>query len=181
MNLLATSRLTAAKEEENPRPTAIVIGYGPVGQTAARVLNEFGVQPVVIDLNVDTVRSLSTAGKPAIYGDATRREILEAAGVRDAKFLLITVPDVLARTVAILTAKDLNADLHIIVRARYLQERAWLQEMGATDVCTEEGEVAIGLAALLLRKMEANEDRIRAEIGRIKNELDQCEPNEVGE
>jgi CPA2 family monovalent cation:H+ antiporter-2 len=146
-----------------------------VGQTASRILNEFGVQPVVLDLNVDTVRSLSSAGKPAFYGDATRRDLLEAAGIRDAKFLLITVPDVLARTVAILTAKDLNPELYIIVRARYLQERAWLEEMGATDVCTEEGEVAIGLSALLLRKIGAPEDRIRAEIARIKTELNHRE------
>lgn len=147
---------------------------------AVLILTEFGIQPVVIDLNVDTVQHLTNAGTPAIYGDATRRDILEAASIRDAKYLLITVPDVLIRTVSILTAKDLNPELHIFARARYIQERAWLEEVGATDVCTEEGEVALGLTVLLLRKMGADEHRIQAEIKRIEKEFSVREPDELG-
>jgi len=151
--------------------TAVVAGYGPVGQTACRILKEFGMRPVVVDLNLDTIRSLTESGQLAVYGDATQREILSAAGICEAKYLLVTIPEVLARTVVILAAKDLNAELRVFSRARYLQERAWLEEVGATEVVSEEGETALGLAALLLREVGADEERIRMEIARIQDEL----------
>jgi CPA2 family monovalent cation:H+ antiporter-2 len=151
--------------------TAVVVGYGPVGQTACRILKEFGVRPVVVDLNLDTVRSLAESGELAVYGDATQREILAAAGIREAKYLLVAVPEVLTRTVVILAAKDLNPDLRVFARARYIQERAWLEEVGATGVVTEEAETAVGLAVLLLREVGADQERVREEIRRIQEEL----------
>jgi CPA2 family monovalent cation:H+ antiporter-2 len=150
---------------------AVIVGYGPVGQTAARLLRDFGVQTVVIDLNLDTIRDLASGGELAIYGDATRQDILEAAGIRDAKYLLVTVPDVLVRTLVVITAKELNHDLKVFVRARYLKERAWLEEVGATQICIEEAETALGLAVLLLREMGADEERVREVTSRVQGEM----------
>ena len=129
------------------------------------------MRPIVVDLNLDTVRQLVDAGDIAVYGDATQRDILEAAGIRQAKYLLVTIPEVLARTVVVLTATDLNPNVRVFARARYIQERAWLMEVGATAVVTEEGETAIGLAVLLLQEMGAEEGRISTELRRIKAEL----------
>jgi CPA2 family monovalent cation:H+ antiporter-2 len=153
------------------RPRAIIVGYGPVGKTASSILKEFGVEPVIIDLNIDTVTGLAAAGELSVYGDAARRDILEAAGISSAQYLLVTTPDPHTRTVIILVARDLNPDLKVFVRARYLGERAWLDEIGATEACFEEGEAAIGLATLLLREMGADEDRIRLEVRRSRTRL----------
>jgi CPA2 family monovalent cation:H+ antiporter-2 len=150
---------------------AVVVGYGPVGQTAARVLRDFGLRTMVVEMNLDTVRDLGAGGELAVYGDSTRQDILEAAGIRDAKYLLITVPDVLVRTLVTITAKELNPQLKVFVRARYIKERAWLEEVGATQICTEEAETAIGLAKLLLREVGADENRVKDVIGRVQEEL----------
>jgi CPA2 family monovalent cation:H+ antiporter-2 len=168
------ARVTLAKLSANgqSKPKAVVVGYGPVGRTASRILSEFDVLPVVIDLNLDTVRNLTSQGQVAVYGDATQRQILSSAAIQEAKYLLVTVPDVLVRTVTILTAKEMNPELRVFVRARYLGERAWLDEVGATEVCTEEGETAVGLAILLLRAMGADEARIQQEVRKIRHELD---------
>jgi CPA2 family monovalent cation:H+ antiporter-2 len=168
---LTTQAGLGAVGDELPLVRAVIVGYGPVGQTARQVLNDFGVQTVVVDLNLDTVRQLAARGGLAIYGDATQRDILNAAGIREAKYLLVTVPEVLARTVVILAAKELNADLRVFARARYIQERAWLAEVGATAVIAEEAETALALAALLLREVEASPERIRRESDRIQREL----------
>jgi CPA2 family monovalent cation:H+ antiporter-2 len=153
------------------KPRALIVGYGPVGKTASTILKDFGVEPVVIDLNVDTIANLLAAGELAVYGDAGQREILEAAGVSAAKYLLLTIPDLQTRTVVILVARELNPELKIFVRARYMEERAWLEEIGATEVCFEEAEVAIGLASLLLREVGADDDRVRLELRRIRTRL----------
>ena len=153
------------------KPKAVIVGYGPVGQTASRILKDFDIPLVIIDLNLDTVRNLVESGQAAIYGDASLRKILEAAGIQKADYLLVTIPDVLARTPVILIAKELNPELHVFARARYLQERAWLEEIGVTDICIEEAETAIGLAILLLREVGADGDRIQKEIQKIRAEL----------
>lgn len=170
-NLRVRAQLSEAGHVDEQPVTAVIVGYGPVGQTAARILKSFGVRPVVVDLNLDTIRTLAKAGELAVYGDATQRDILEAAGIKVAKYLLVTVPEVLVRTVVILAAKDLNPELRVFARARYLQERVWLEEVGATGVVTEEGETALGLAVLLLREVGADEERVRAEIRSIRREL----------
>jgi CPA2 family monovalent cation:H+ antiporter-2 len=159
-----------AREEHPDRPRAIVVGYGPVGRTACKILKDFGVEPVIVDLNVDTVSNVSATGGLAVYGDASHRDIQAAAGIHHAKYLLITIPDLATRTVIVLVARELNPDIKVFVRARYLQERAWLDEIGVTEVVYEEAEAAIGLAGVLLREVGANEDRIRDELRRIRSQ-----------
>ena len=156
---------------ENATTRAVIVGYGPVGQTAARILRGFGVETVVVDLNIDTIRELANNGELGVYGDSTRHDILEAAGIKEAKYLLVTVPDVLVRTLVIITAKEINSELKVFARARYLKERAWLEEVGATQICIEEAETAVGLAKLLLSEVDADPERVAAEVLRIQREL----------
>lgn len=153
------------------RPRAIIVGYGPVGQTASRLLTECGIKPIVVDLNLDTIRQLMDRKVDAIYGDAGNADILEAAGVRSAKYLLVTIPEMLSRSLIILTAKNLNPELRVFVRARYIQDRVWLEEVGANGVVTEEGETAVSLAVMLLDEMGWDKDQIRKETRRIQKEL----------
>ncbi len=163
-------RLAKDMTETSP-PRAIIVGYGPVGQTASRLLTECGIKPIIIDLNLDTVRQLTDRGVDAIYGDAGNTDILEAANIRTAKYLLVTIPEMLVRSLVILTAKNLNPELRVFVRARYIQDRVWLEEVGANGVVTEEGETAVSLAVMLLEEMGSDKDEIRKETRRIQTEL----------
>jgi CPA2 family monovalent cation:H+ antiporter-2 len=169
LNQLAVDRLRDGHVAD--KVTAVIVGYGPVGQTAARILVGFDIQPVIIDLNLDAVRELSAQNMLAIYGDATRPDILQAANIAAARYLLVTVPDVLVRTMVIINAKEENPDLRVFARARYLQERAWLEEVGATQIITEEAETAVGLAVLLLREIGADEARVREEVRKLQSAL----------
>lgn len=164
-------RLSERGQELGIKTRAVIVGYGPVGQTASRILKDFDIPLVIIDLNLDTVRTLIESGQVAVYGDASRRDILKAAGIQKADYLLVTIPDILTRTAVIVTARELNPEIHVFTRARYLRERVWLEEMGATDISIEEAETAIGLAILLLREVGADGDRIQKEIQEIRGEL----------
>ncbi len=149
---------------------ALVVGYGPVGQTVTRILSTFGIEPVVVELNVDTVTRLLESGVRAVYGDAFQPEILEAAGLRDARYLIVTLPDLTSRIPVIVNARMANPDIKILVRARYLAERAMLEELGTTAVCYEEAEAAVALADLLLREVGADGKQIQEEAARIREE-----------
>ena len=170
-NLEEKVRFSQQVQKPGIKTKAVIVGYGPVGRTASRILGDFNVPLVIIDMNIDTVRKLRESGQAAIYGDASRRDILEAAGIKKADYLLVTIPDVLTRTTVILTAKDLNPELHVFARARYLQERAWLEEIEVDDICIEEAEAAMGLAILLLHKVGADDNHIQKEIQKIRAEL----------
>jgi CPA2 family monovalent cation:H+ antiporter-2 len=171
LNEAMAVRVATSDGADDAKTRAVIVGYGPVGQTAARILRGFGVETVVVDLNIDTIRELANNGELGVYGDSTRHDILEAAGIKDAKYLLVTVPDVLVRTLVIITAKEINSELKVFARARYLKERAWLEEVGATQICIEEAETAVGLAKLLLSEVGADPERVAAEVLRIQREL----------
>ena len=131
------------------KPPAIVIGYGPVGKKVASILRESDFEVVIVDLNVDTVNNLVAEGQAAIYGDAGRREILKAARIEAAKYLLITIPD-FTKTIGIVTSThSLNPEIKIFVRARFLYAKSILEELGVTAVFFEEEEIAKAMTKAL--------------------------------
>jgi CPA2 family monovalent cation:H+ antiporter-2 len=176
LNHRAIKRGTSATMQErmmvslDARPRAIVVGYGPVGQTVTRILRKFGIEPVIVDLNINTVTKLSASGFFAIYGDAGQRNILEAAGITKSDYLLITLPDLTSRIPVIVEARALNPAIKILVRARYLAERSMLEELEATAVCYEEAEAAVALADLLLQEIGAKPEEMEEEADLIRKE-----------
>ena len=78
------------EQDDSGRHRAVVVGYGPVGRTLARLLRENEIEPIVIELNLDTVREVTSGGGRAVYGDATHRDTLEQAGLADAVALVLS-------------------------------------------------------------------------------------------
>ncbi|RPJ52573.1 MAG: sodium:proton exchanger, partial [Acidobacteria bacterium] len=116
------------------RPTAVVVGAGPIGRNVARLLRENGVEPAVIELNMDTVRELRGQGYDAVYGDAGRTETLVRAGVASAQALVISVAGMPGVEETIRIARELNPGIQILVRTVYLREGSRLRRAGADAV-----------------------------------------------
>jgi CPA2 family monovalent cation:H+ antiporter-2 len=133
-----------------PRPLAIIVGHGPVGRLVDAMLSDAGLRIVIVEMNLEIVRKLVKAGRSAIYGDATRREVLERAGIREASHLILSLPQKEDRIQLVLAARELNPDVEIVVRARYLAERDMLLKVGASKVVFEEGEAGIALTRHVL-------------------------------
>jgi CPA2 family monovalent cation:H+ antiporter-2 len=110
------------------------------------LLRDAGIHTVIIEMNMDTVASLVKAGRTAIYGDATRPEILSHAGVGRASYLIITLPQSANRNDLIHAARELNPEIELIVRARYLAEGDALRGAGVSRMVFEEGETGIAMA-----------------------------------
>ncbi|HEY0967317.1 MAG TPA: cation:proton antiporter [Opitutaceae bacterium] len=138
-------------------PRAIVVGYGPVGRTIVNRAKELGLEPFVIDLNVDTILALQAEKIHALYGDASRRDILSQAGIKTASRLVITIPDNAAAVSILTAAREMNPDLGAIVRARYSVEGPDLTHAGADAVFSDEAEVATALAIGLMAHVKAGQ------------------------
>jgi hypothetical protein len=114
----------------------VIVGYGPTGRTVLRLLRENGVEPTMLELNVDTVRELKQEGIDAVYGDATRPESLEAAGVATAGSLILTSAGMPNSADVIRTARELNPRIRVLARAAYLRDLPTLRNAGADTVYT---------------------------------------------
>jgi CPA2 family monovalent cation:H+ antiporter-2 len=153
------------------RHRAVVVGYGPVGRTLARLLRENAFEPVIIELNADTVRELTSRGIRAIHGDATHRDTLERAGIEDAVALILSSSSSHGAGEVMGIARELNPRLVIFARSGYLSELPGLREAGADIVFAGEGEVALAMTEFLLRRLGATPDQVDRERARIRSEL----------
>lgn len=150
---------------------AVVIGYGPVGRTVARLLRENGIQPCVIEMNLNTVRELRAQGVSAIYGDACQRDILISAGVEHSDSLILTASSVQGSDEVVRIARELNPGIHVLARSTYVRELPGLRAAGAETVFAGEGEVALALTETLLRELGATPEQIDRERERVRAEL----------
>jgi CPA2 family monovalent cation:H+ antiporter-2 len=161
----------APVREVDARHRAVVVGYGPTGRTVTRLLEENGIQPTIIELNVDTVRELREQGREAVYGDATRQEVLQAAGVADADTLILSSAGMSHSAEVIRAARELNPSTYVLARTAYLKEMPSLQRAGADGVFAGEGEVALAFAEVLLERLGATPEQLDRERDRAHEEL----------
>ena len=163
--ILANAQVAADVEHG---PHAIIVGYGPVGRQVDELLRKAGRDTVIIDLNIDAIAALRASGRRVLYGDASRREILDHAGVAQASHVILTMPASSDRASVIATAKALNPDAQILVRLRYLRDVDAVRRLGASGVVVDELEAAVALTELVLAHTGANAGVIAAEAARVR-------------
>jgi CPA2 family monovalent cation:H+ antiporter-2 len=157
--------------EDNPAHRAVIVGYGPIGQMVSRILRQRGIEPTVIEMNIETHRKLRSEGQPVVYGDANRREVLEQAGITGSASLILSASGTAAATEAVRAARELNPRIHVVARADYLRETELLRQAGASEVFSGEGEVALAIADSILRKLGATPDQLDESRERIRLNL----------
>lgn len=144
-----------ARRAQSPAEV-IIVGYGPVGRAIEHRVTEIGLSHLVIDLNVDTVLALQAQKKHALFGDAANESILAEAGIKDASYIVITLPDTAAGYAVITAARSLNPKIKTLVRARHLKDRELLEQVGPDAVCYDEAEAATALSILLRAHAKAD-------------------------
>ncbi|MDB6150750.1 MAG: TrkA-N:Sodium/hydrogen exchanger [Chthoniobacter sp.] len=152
-------------------PGAIVVGYGPVGQTFTRLLSEFGINPTIIETNVDAVLELQQRGQQALFGDASRPDILKAAGITSAAYLVVTIPQAEVSLRIIQAAREIAPVIRVLTRAAYINQHEAFAEAGAAIIRFDEAESAAALAEALLQDIDAPADRIEAMVKAVRKEL----------
>jgi len=165
--------LVASRHERkvDPNHRAVVIGFGPTGRTVVRLLRDNEIAPTVVELNMDAVRELRLEGVDAIYGDATRLDTLEAAGVAKAATLILGSAGMADSAEVIRAARGLNPHVRVLARASYLRDMAALKEAGAHSVYSAEGEVALAFIEDILDSLGATPEQIDRERARAHGEL----------
>ena len=112
----------------------IICGAGRVGSHLVRTLMASGETFVVIEKDPQIVAELNDLGVIVLVRDATLEESLREAGVEYARGLAACLPDDADNVYVVLTARDLNADMHIVARAVEEQAEPKLIRAGANRV-----------------------------------------------
>jgi CPA2 family monovalent cation:H+ antiporter-2/glutathione-regulated potassium-efflux system ancillary protein KefC/glutathione-regulated potassium-efflux system protein KefB len=131
-------------DEKNP---VIIAGFGRVGSTVGRFLQANGVQSTYLDINPDNVELLRKFGFKVFYGDASRHDLLKAAGAEEARLLIIAVdnPD---KTLEIVeTVKKHFPHLKMMARTHSWNDSYEILDAGVKAVYRETLDSALRLAA----------------------------------
>jgi glutathione-regulated potassium-efflux system ancillary protein KefC len=139
----------------------IVAGLGRVGQVVARVLHASGYEPTVLDDNPDHVEQSRKFGFRAFYGDATRLDLLQAAGADRAEYLIIALDNPRATSSLARTAKEHFPNLRVVARARDMRHLFELRDLGVELIERETFRSALNLAERALSTITGDAERAR--------------------
>lgn len=146
--LMKSMQLTRiASQSMGSAKHAILCGFGRNGQYLARFLGEEGVGYVALDLDPDRVREAGAAGENVVFGDATRREALVAAGLSRASVVIVTMNDTQAAEKILQHVHELRPDLPVVVRTPDERDLDRLTKAGAAEVVPESLEASLMLAS----------------------------------
>lgn len=139
------TRESAGREadEIDQESAVIVAGFGDFGGTVVRFLRANGVTPTVLESNSERVELLRRLGMSAYYGDARRRELLEAAGAGEARMLIVAIGNQERTLELVRTARTHFPHLRIFARAEGWFEGFDLIKAGVEYVYRQNADTAL--------------------------------------
>ncbi|WP_417606695.1 monovalent cation:proton antiporter-2 (CPA2) family protein [Primorskyibacter flagellatus] len=125
------------EDEIDEQGPVIIAGIGRFGQIVNRLVQSSGFKTVVLDHDMQTIQLMRRFGFKGFFGDPTRPDILHAAGLEDARVLVVALDDPKATTTLVTYARNMRPNLHIIARARDRTHVYHLYRAGANDIVRE--------------------------------------------
>lgn len=144
-------RRALSKRLEGMKDHYIVCGHGQMGQIVAQELCRAHLSVVVIEKDTGALQKEEEPRMIHLSADATEEESLILAGVRRARGLVSVVSRDTDNVFIVLTARDLNKDLHILARAGTAGAEKRLLKAGANRVVSPYASGAVRIAHNILR------------------------------
>lgn len=127
----------------------IVCGYGQVGRTVTDQLRKAAIPFVLIESNEGLYKEVVTAGMLAIRGDAKRSVVLMEAGIERAKGICVLIDNDADNLYITITARSLNPNVKILMRAGQRRYAEAMRNAGADDVIIPEYEGGLMVSRLV--------------------------------
>ncbi|QQP87651.1 cation:proton antiporter [Skermanella sp. TT6] len=158
------------KDARDFKGHVIIAGFGRVGQTIARLLEAQRLPYMAFDLEPSRVAEGRARGLPIYYGDASRAEVLKAAGVNRARAAVVTLDQPHAAERAVEAIRRLSPLLDIHARARDHEHQRLLRDAGANHVVPEMVEGSLRLGGLLLRSLGRSPGEVAEQLEEFRGE-----------
>ena len=135
------------------RSKVILVGFSHFGSTLGRFLRANGVEATVLDYNPDRVDFLRKMGFKVYYGDATRLDLLHAAGAEEATLLISAIKNPETNLKLIEICKENFPKLEIMLRAKNRVDAYELMEAGMENIYREHLDTSIRMGEDALKKL----------------------------
>ena len=155
----------AIEERDSP---VIIAGFGRFGQIVSRVLRVKGVAFTALDSSQTHVDFVRRFGNEVFYGDASRLDLLRAAGAASAQFLVLAIDDAEASTRTAILVREQFPHIRIFARARSRQHVFALRDAGVTDIVRETYASSLELAATVLEALGETPAAAREAVRRFR-------------
>ena len=124
----------------------LIVGFGRGGQTVGRVLSQEDIPYFALDLDIARVQVARSAGEPVSFGDAKRREVLEAAGLGRAKMVVVTLNNMHETQHVLDNVLSMYPNMPVYVRATNDDYVKTFTDMGAEEAVSDTKETGLVLA-----------------------------------
>ena len=131
----------------------ILIGFGHFGSTVGRFLRSHGVEATILDQDSNRVDFLRKMGFEVYYGDATRMDLLESAGIAESKIVICAIDNPSVTKEIAKLIKDKYPHVELMIRAKNRYEAYDLLNLGIENIYRESLDTSLSLAKDVLSKM----------------------------
>jgi glutathione-regulated potassium-efflux system protein KefB len=153
--------VTCNEEEvpaEPPVPAPVIlVGFGRVGHRIGEVLKMAGHPYVALEQDAAVVERQRKLGHPVYFGDAHNPELLKAAGIEDARSVMVTINNPASTEELVAYLRGRYPQVKLYARGHSLDQCLVLRRVGATDVVSENIEASLELARMALQDIGVEE------------------------
>ena len=153
-------------------PEVIIAGFGRVGQITGRLLTANGIQFTALDKNAEHIEFVRKFGNKVFFGDATRFDLLETAGIRHARVLLVAIDDEEEALEIIQAVRAECPHIKIISRAHNRVNLLRQRQAGVDLSVREMFGSSVEMAGAVLRGIGVSDEKA-AELSRLFTHHDQ--------
>jgi CPA2 family monovalent cation:H+ antiporter-2 len=153
-----------ASFKEDFKDHVVICGYGRMGSWIGKALDQLKIPFVIIDYNYKVVRKARVQGIPVIFGDPSEPEILEHAKIRNAKAVVVAIPDLVTQEEVISYCQSVVPNISIFARAHLDEDVSKLSQMRIKKVIQPEFEASLGVIKEIMRLNNKNKEEIATKI-----------------
>ncbi len=140
-------------DEIDEQGAVIIAGIGRFGQVVNRLVRHSGLKTVVLDADIGVIETMRRFGVKGFFGDPSRPELLEAAGIMKAQVLVVAVDNKAKAIEIVRDVRSRRPDIHIVARARDRVHVFELYQAGANDIVRETFDSSLRAGRYVLENM----------------------------
>ncbi|MFO7556835.1 MAG: cation:proton antiporter [Desulfobacterales bacterium] len=149
----------------------VIAGGGRVGFQIARALKRLNMQFVIIEIDHRQFEQAKKTGMTVVYGDAGNEIVLEAAGIKDAALLILTIPGLVTARSIIVQSRRLNQSIQIVARTPGPDYFELFKDLGVSEVVLPEFEASLEMTRQSLLHLRVPPTEVQRHTDTVRQEL----------
>lgn len=158
----------------------VICGFGRMGGAAGAALDAFQQPYVIIEIDPEVVRAARDRNLHCLFGDPSRRSVLEAAHTDRAALVLVTIPEAERAYLTIRNIRSLNGNVPVLARAHRRPDFELLMHAGATKVVQPETEASATLIGEALEVVGVPEEQVLGYLSEYREAMELASPKLMG-